>query len=387
MSKVVIMLRKQRKRNNGTYPIYLRTHINQVPISIATKYYATEAEWDEVKSKIKGNSKDVKDANLVIDRLAARVNDIIVRYKLMNIALTPDILKREFDNPSTYTSFADFVRKHIKVKVGVNASGTVAYHYTFVSKLERYQPNASFSEITTDFINGFIQSEKKNGISDNTLRKTLGTFRHYVRIAIRKKFIIDDPFASAVRVHASDPDMIYLTPEELNTAIDVYNMEKLTPSLQRTLRHYLFACMTGLRISDFKQASFEQIIGDYLVYVPVKTLYAKRKPIRIRLCPLSKQLIKDENGDRTTGPLFPSVMADQVVNRYLKNVAKECDIDKPLNFKSARHTFATIYLRETGRLHWLQQLLGHTNIRETMVYAHAIPGDVDASMAIFDKFK
>ena len=41
-----------------------------------------------------------------------------------------------------------------------------------------------------------------------------------------------------------------------------------------------------------------------------------------------------------------------------------------------RHTFATLFLRDSGRIRHLQDILGHRNIETTMVYAHLSGVDI-----------
>ena len=43
-----------------------------------------------------------------------------------------------------------------------------------------------------------------------------------------------------------------------------------------------------------------------------------------------------------------------------------------LNIHSARHTFATIFLRKTKDLATLKEIMGHSEFKETLVYAHVI---------------
>lgn len=53
-------------------------------------------------------------------------------------------------------------------------------------------------------------------------------------------------------------------------------------------------CFTGLRISDFKQLTKNNIQESSLVLIPHETL-KKNKEIVIPLIDIAKQLIKDEN--------------------------------------------------------------------------------------------
>ena len=73
--------------------------------------------------------------------------------------------------------------------------------------------------------------------------------------------------------------------------------------------------------------------------------------------------------------LFEKKLVDQKINFHLKFIAKICKIDKILTTHVARHTFATTFYRKTKDIYRLKSLLGHSNIRHTMVYVHMIDGE------------
>ena len=54
----------------------------------------------------------------------------------------------------------------------------------------------------------------------------------------------------------------------------------------------------------------------------------------------------------------------------LKSWAVRCGITKPITFHSGRHTFATLMLDLGTDLFTVQKLLGHKEVKTTLVYAH-----------------
>ena len=74
------------------------------------------------------------------------------------------------------------------------------------------------------------------------------------------------------------------------------------------------------------------------------------------------------------------------MNRHLKTIYESINFDKHISFHSARHNFATLFLRNTKNLAVLQKLLGHTNITETMIYAHVLTEDIENEMKVFNEF-
>ena len=73
-----------------------------------------------------------------------------------------------------------------------------------------------------------------------------------------------------------------------------------------------------------------------------------------------------------SGPLFRGNYTPEYINRELKFIAKACNVKKHLTFHVSRHSFATNYLIQGGRVENLQKILGHSSIRETMIYVHIV---------------
>ena len=59
-------------------------------------------------------------------------------------------------------------------------------------------------------------------------------------------------------------------------------------------------------------------------------------------------------------------------------------IHKNVTFHVARHTFATSFLRAGGKVEKLQRLLGHTDIKQTMIYAHIVQADANSEILLLD---
>lgn len=64
------------------------------------------------------------------------------------------------------------------------------------------------------------------------------------------------------------------------------------------------------------------------------------------------------------------IQAPSDINRYIKDIAILCHIDKHITFHTSRHTFAsTVTLANNISLEVVSKMLGHTNTRMTSHYA------------------
>ena len=71
---------------------------------------------------------------------------------------------------------------------------------------------------------------------------------------------------------------------------------------------------------------------------------------------------------------------------YLKDIGILAGIETRFTAKVARHTFATLYLQETRDINSLKDLMGHSNIKQTLIYAHVLDEDKRKGIETFNKF-
>ena len=104
--------------------------------------------------------------------------------------------------------------------------------------------------------------------------------------------------------------------------------------------------------------------------------------VKIPLCAQAQRLILDEGN--TVGRLFHPC-TEQRMNANIKDIAAIAGIKKPLTNHSARHTFATLFIKKTSDVATLQRLLGHSRIEETMVYVHISEENLFGQMKRFEE--
>jgi len=82
----------------------------------------------------------------------------------------------------------------------------------------------------------------------------------------------------------------------------------------------------------------------------------------------SRKLATDpKTGHRGRHPLHPTAL-----QRAVKRAVRQAGIHKPATCHTLRHSFATQMLRDGYDIRTVQQLLGHKDVRTTMIYLHVV---------------
>lgn len=191
------------------------------------------------------------------------------------------------------------------------------------------------------------------------------TFNTAMNVAVRKGLIPVNPFS---KLEANEK---IKTPESTREYLTIDDVKKLlqTDINTDTKRAFLFSCFSGLRYSDVKKLTWDNIVCDNGQY-RIEIVMQKTKSL---LCvPLSGMALKYMPEQRTGGEKIFKMVAPTNTSKGLQKWSKEAGITKHVTFHIARHTFATMNLTSGNDLYTTSKLLGHKSINTTTIYAKII---------------
>lgn len=222
-------------------------------------------------------------------------------------------------------------------------------------------------ELNIGFIQGFhsfLLGKKKMGQNSST--KHLKFLKQIVNLAVANSYMTFNPFLP-YKIEREPVEIDFLDEEELRKVI---NFDTPIPRFERAKDMFLFGCFTGLSYIDIKTLTPEHFEKDGTGRIWIKKRRVKTGVLsRIPLLPIAKLILdKYKGGDK----LLP-IQDPADVNKYLKDIAILCGINKRITFHTSRHTFAsTVTLANNISLEVVSKMLGHTNTRMTTHYAKLI---------------
>lgn len=383
MPNLKIFINKDYIKANGEAAVYVVVHLDYKRLRFNTGVSCNPENWNFKDNKVKGNSKRAKDDNLIIKNCVSRIHDILVRYRLNDIELTPELLKAEWDNPARRIDFFTFMEQEIEERKDEISEGTYGLHMAVVRVFREYREQITFAELTPEMLEKlqkWLRSGKRKN-STITINSKMQIMKTYLNIAVRRQIIQKNPF-DFIRIKNSSAERAYLTDHELKDLWKLYKTNTLTEEQQHSIRHFLFACFTGIRYSDMLELTSNNISHQTLYYNVKKTKYAKKGLVTVPLNKYARQLIVDEKSH--TNKLF-NLRHTSNLNKHIRNVCKKIGVFRNLSFHGGRHTFATLWLEKTNDVAKLQKLLGHSNIAETMIYVHISDSGLQSQMINFEK--
>lgn len=354
-----VIIRDDWIKGDGTCALCLQAFVDGRRDVLPLNVYVPPDRWDKTAQKVI-NHEHQSDLNLLIRAKASQLNEIMLRYRMMERALPREKLREEFLNPTSRHDFYEFFERELQKRKPFMSAATFGIHSTALKKLRAFKPSLRFSDLTKDFLSQFELFLKRKLHKVNTIHKYMKTLKVYVRLAVREKLLTDYPF-EGYRLKTEQTDRTYLDERELQRLVSYFRNAYCPAPHQRVLRYFLFSCVTGLRISDVRTVTHENIVGQELVFQPKKNA---SKIIRLPLEEFARELIM-----RKPGKLFDTI-SGQKTNVMLQKIGTRLEIKKHLTFHVARHTFATLMLRKGGAVQVVQNLLGHSKIQTTMVYVH-----------------
>lgn len=386
-----IQLRQNAVKKDGTAPIVLNlifngnTRLISIGISIAPEYF------DEQSGQVKKAYKAAKEMNLIIDNAKARATDIITRFYLAKEELSYETFKQAYENDFSLDDFLAYWEDIMYREFTQRAfgEGMLRIHKNALVWIKLFlslkkKKHLLFSEISPAFATELdlflINEQEKKGCKGNAARrKVQKSVKKFLGIAAREGKKFRNPYPYGNNIRETPKPRVWLTEAEIHKLMELYNTTDhllMTESNRIALTNFLFMCFTGLRFSDMQAITLENIEEGVLKFLPEKTKEVKGEILILPLPQIAIRLLNDAKSfpekylkEGNNHYLLPRI-SNAGANRLLKRIAKMANISKEICTHSGRHTFATQFLENGGSVEVLKSLLGHSDIKTTMIYVH-----------------
>lgn len=220
---------------------------------------------------------------------------------------------------------------------------------------------SDFTKLDQEDIRSFLLCCEQKHISPQSRNLFLNAIKFYYRSVLKNNQKIEIQSAKK--------------PKSLPTILSRNEVTKILESLKNTKHKILLSLAygAGLRVSEVvglkvQDLDFEELI----VYIR----QSKGQKDRISLMPTSlvdslKNLTAGKDGNDV---VFASERGGKLTTRtaqkVFENALRHSGVKKDATFHSLRHSFATHLLEDGTDVRFVQELLGHQNIRTTQIYTH-----------------
>lgn len=376
----LLFLTESKQNKKSLSPIEVSITTNGKRIYFSTGKHVPAADWNKEKQAVKGKSEEAQLINGYLIQLRNKIYQKEIELLQKGYLITAELLKEaitdkvEALNEKTLLDVLNEHNTERKAMVGKTVAPATYWVFEYTGRLfkefiqKKYERKDLYlREINLGFIQGFhafLLGEKKMG--QNSCTKHLKFLKKLLNLAVANSYISYNP-VNAYKVEREPVEVDFLDEEELRKII---NFDTPLPRLERAKDMFLFGCFTGLSYIDIKTLTPEHFEKDNTGRIWIKKRRVKTGVLsRIPLLPIAKLILDKYKGGEKLLPIQDP--AD--INKYLKDIAILCGINKRICFHTSRHTFAsTVTLANNISLEVVSKMLGHTNTRMTAHYAKLI---------------
>ncbi|MCM1074047.1 MAG: site-specific integrase [Ruminococcus sp.] len=390
-------IRRDQTNKDGTAAIMVRVTVNGERAVFSSKLSVDPKLWDTNANRVIGTAKAIKELNRTLEDIRATIRNHYYELDRYDALVTAEKVKNAFLGITVRTEsilqlFKEILDEYNALE-GISKSKATVQKYTRCYKRVEQFLKSKYKlsdmplvEIGHKFIVDFecyLRTVSK--CNENTSAKFLQTFKMVIIRARNNGYIKGDPFAN-YKIRLKRVDRGYLTEEELERLRSTPITSKRVAQVRDV---FLFCCYTGLAYIDLKLLREDNIRTSFDGKQWIMTHRHKTDTVvNVPILDIPMELLARYKGKCKNGYLLP-ILSNQKCNQYLKDVAKECKIDKNITFHMARHTFATtVTLSQGVPIESVSKMLGHTNIKTTQIYARITNQKISRDMeALAEKMR
>lgn len=388
--RVSFFLKKTKLLKNGEASVAMRITVDGQRVENNIRKSILPSLWDQAKERAKGTSASAVDLNRFIEEARVRIHQIITELQQEGAEINPLIVQQRFYGVGQVRkqerTILQVIQEHNDEAKQLIGKDFVEITWRRYETMKRYLgelikqkydvDDLPLSDFTGEVIRAYeVYLKTEKDLCQNTLIRYMKALKKITNRCLANDWIHKDPFAGIkFREDPTDPE--FLTLEEVDR---IYNCNPGSKRLEVIRDMFLMSAFTGLAFSDVSQLTEDHIVTDNDGNKWIRKPRQKTKQMsNIPLLDIPLAIIEKYQGDKKAakkGVLLP-IPCNQVMNRYLKEIATICKINKHLTMHTARHTYATVCLSQGVSLKNVSKMLGHASVKMTERYARVLDSSI-----------
>lgn len=308
-----------------------------------------------------------------IDPSRKRIRQTFKTLKQAKAELTmrdSTMLQGTYDDPRKFQKFTldNLIKQYIEIHQSQRGFITSKmYHIEWIKKYfgpDRLLISIHYSDL--ELLRAKLEQTDtiyKRARKTSSINRVLSCLRHMMRKAVEWKMLRRNPFEDGHRLHKVENN-------EILRFLSVDEIDRLLPECRGYLNDVVrCAINTGMRKGELLTLKWDQIINGQIYLTLTKSNKRREIPVNEDLDVLFKSIRKRDGLSSPYVFNCPGKSISENVKFSFKAACRRAGIPE-FRFHDLRHTFASHFVMRGGDLKALQEILGHSDIKTTMRYAH-----------------
>lgn len=248
----------------------------------------------------------------------------------------------------------------------------------------------SLNYIKSEDISKYEQFMLFNGQSESSIARALASLRCYFGFLLKEKYIDSTPMVNIEKHHTVKKMPEILTGSEVITLLNQPSGNDYKSCRDKAMLELLYA--TGIKVTQLVELK----VNDINMQIGILHIHSDKKgeriiPIYPQALKSIKNYILNARNIVVSSPeedhLFTNMNGQPLTRqgfwKIIKQYAASAKINKDITPHTLRHSFAAHLLENGAQLSDVQELLGHSDISSTQIYAQMMKNKYAAAYKKF----
>lgn len=273
-----------------------------------------------------------------------------------------------------------------------SSNNTVESYLRDVNQFALYCSSLSLNsplQIKSDILNKYLNFLSLRGKSEATQMRILASIRCFFKFLSSKGIVTENP-CDSIKLKSNTKKMPgVLDSKEIVLLLSQPSADDFKGIRDKAMLEILYA--TGIKVSELLELS----VSDFNMQIGILHLHSKTKERIIPMYPAAVKsvadyllnvrpvIVTDSNEDRLFTNMNGQAMSRQGFWKIIKYYAEKAGINGEITPHTLRHSFAAHLLENGAKLKDIKEMLGHSDISTTQIYAQLIKSKYTSNYAKF----